>query len=303
MPTDTTQKPSASNWGSSRSFDRRRPVGPEGLERRAGRAIRRYVGGALRAPTLLVVKLIWAGLFPVLLLAAIVATGLWWPDAAGLARYDALVLYALGVQVVFLSIRLETWREAAVILVFHLLGTGLELYKTGHGAWVYPEPGALKLATVPLFSGFMYAAVGSFLARAIRVFHLRFEGFPPLWAVLPVVLAIYVNFFTLHVWADLRWALFAATVAVFWRTTMVFRVDNRDRRMPLACAALCLAVPLWVAETIGTVTGTWIYADHAPGAVAPYATLGSWYLLLYVSFMLVLGVNRRAVNGRAFRWT
>lgn len=261
------------------------------------------LSGALRVPAILAAKLVWSGLFAVLLLAAIVATGLWWPDAAPMARYDALVIFALVVQGLFLAARLETRSEAAVILLFHLLGSAMEVYKTGLGAWVYPEPGVLKLATVPLFSGFMYAAVGSFLARAIRVFHLRFQGFPPIWAVLPLVVAIYLNFFTLHVLPDIRWLLFVLTAALFFRTRMVFRVDSRDRRMPLPVAALCLSVPLWLAETIGTLTGTWAYAGHDPGSVAPPATLGSWYLLLYVSFMLVLAVHRRTVERRELKWT
>ena len=305
MPTDTTQKPSASRWGSSRSSDwaPARAAGTEGLETRAEAWLVSGVQAGLRAPVLLVAKLLWCGLFAVLLLLAIAGTGLWWPETATVARYDALVVFAVAVQAVFLVTRLETPREGAVILAFHMLGTGLELYKTGLGAWVYPEPGVLKLATVPLFSGFMYAAVGSFLARAIRVFDLRFTRFPPLWAVVPLVALIYANFFTLHVMPDLRWGLVALTLLLFWNSHMVFRVDRRDRRMPLVVAALCMAVPLWVAETIGTLTGTWTYADHAPGAVAPPATLGSWYLLLYVSIMLVLAVNRQAVKRRRLKWT
>jgi uncharacterized membrane protein YoaT (DUF817 family) len=82
---------------------------------------------------------------------------------------------------------------------------------------------------------------------------------------------------------------------------MIFRVDRRDRRMPLPFAALCLSVPLWLAETIGTLTGTWAYAGQAPGTPAPLATLGSWYLLLYVSFLMVLAVNRRAVAAAPLR--
>lgn len=248
------------------------------------------------------VKLVWSGLFAVLLLLAIVATGLWWPGVATLERYDALAIFAVLLQGLLLATGLETRGEAAVILLFHMLGTAMELYKTGLGAWVYPEPGLLKLAAVPVFSGFMYAAVGSFLARATRVFHLRFQAFPPLWAVYALVAAIYVNFFTLHVLPDIRWLLFGASVLLFFQTRMVFRVVQKDRRMPLPVAALCLSVPLWIAESIGTLTGTWAYDGHPPGSMAPIATLGSWYLLLYVSFMLVLAVHRRTVEQRKLRW-
>lgn len=243
---------------------------------------------------MLVVKLVWAGLFAVLLLIALVATRAFWPDDPAIARYDALVVFALGVQIAFLLWRLETWNEVAVIFLFHVTGTAMELYKTSIGAWIYPEPGLLKLADVPLFSGFMYAAVGSFLIRALRVFSLRFRPFPPLWPTILLAVLIYANFFTRHHLPDIRLLLFAASVALFWRCQMIFMVNRRDRRMPLPLAALCLSVPLWIAETIGTLTGTWAYAGQAPGAIAPFQTLGSWYLLLYVSLLMVLGVRRGA---------
>lgn len=265
------------------------------LEQRTGHWLRARLPAALRAPVLLVLKLVWAGLFSVLLLVGITVTSALWPEGARLARYDALVVYAVITQVLFLAFRLETWSEAAVILMFHITGTAMELYKTSIGAWIYPEPGILKIYSVPLFSGFMYAAVGSFLTRSIRVFALRFRPFPPVWAAVVLAVLIYVNFFTHHVTLDARILLFLGSLWLFWKTRMVFRVDWRDRQMPLPLAALCLSVPLWVAETIGTMTGTWAYDGHAPFTAAPFSTLGSWYLLLYVSFLMVLAVNRAAI--------
>ena len=34
---------------------------------------------------------------------------------------------------------------------------------------------------VPLFSGFIYASVGSYMARVIRIFEMRFAPYPPFW--------------------------------------------------------------------------------------------------------------------------
>src|SRR3712207_350749 len=42
-----------------------------------------------------------------------------------LARYDALLVYALVLTVVFFLLRLETGREVAVIAGFHLVGLAL----------------------------------------------------------------------------------------------------------------------------------------------------------------------------------
>lgn len=80
------------------------------------------------------------------------------PAAAPLARYDFLVLFAVTVQGAMLTFHLETPAEAKVILAFHIVGTVMEIFKTHMGSWIYPEPGLLKIAGVPLFSGFMYAA-------------------------------------------------------------------------------------------------------------------------------------------------
>jgi uncharacterized membrane protein YoaT (DUF817 family) len=48
----------------------------------------------------------------------------------GLARYDFLFLSAIAIQVVLVALRLENWREVAVLSLFHLIGMGLELFKT-----------------------------------------------------------------------------------------------------------------------------------------------------------------------------
>ena len=97
-----------------------------------------------------------------------------------LARYDALLVYALVLTVVFYLLRLETGREVAVIAGFHLVGLALELFKVRVGSWSYPEPAWTKVGGVPLYAGFMYAAVGSYICQAFRRMDLRVDRFP--WA-------------------------------------------------------------------------------------------------------------------------
>ncbi len=48
----------------------------------------------------------------------------------GLARYEVLFLGAIGIQLVLIVGRLETWREVAVLSLFHALGMGVEIFKT-----------------------------------------------------------------------------------------------------------------------------------------------------------------------------
>jgi len=141
-------------------------------------------------------KQAWACLFGGAMLALILGTHLLWPDRAVVSRYDVLVVGALAIQAAMLTFRLETWGEARVIFLFHLAGTVMELFKTSHGSWLYPEDSLLRIGGVPLFSGFMYAAVGSYIARVQRIFHIRVQAYPPPWTTWILAAAIYVNFFT-----------------------------------------------------------------------------------------------------------
>ena len=236
----------------------------------------------------------WACLFGALMLALLLATHLFYPANAALARYDFLTLAALAIQVAMLAFRLETLEEAKVILAFHVVGTVMELFKTFAGSWVYPEPSLLRIGGVPLFSGFMYAAVGSYLARVGRIFEMRFEPYPrAIWTQL-VAIAVYLNFFAHHWLPDIRLALFVAIAALFWRTRAKFTVWRTQRWMPLLVGWLLVALFIWFAENIATFARAWTYPDQAEGwtLVSP-AKLGAWYLLMYISFVLVATVHRR----------
>jgi uncharacterized membrane protein YoaT (DUF817 family) len=243
-------------------------------------------------------KQAWACLFGGLLLISIIATKLIWQPDWPLHRYDALFLFAVLTQAVFLWKRLETWEEARVILLFHMTGTAMEWFKVSAGSWSYPEPGIFVVMNVPLFSGFMYASVGSFIARVIRIFDMRFAPYPPFWMTMVLAVAIYVNFFAHHFVADIRLGLFAATVLLFARTQIWFRVSVREWWMPLPLAAFLSSFALWAAENIGTATGTWLYSGQISGHWVSFGKLGSWYLLLYVAFATVTVVIRSALYNQ-----
>ncbi|WP_375689397.1 DUF817 domain-containing protein [Pseudooceanicola sp. LIPI14-2-Ac024] len=243
---------------------------------------------------------LWAALFAVILLTAILTTKLIWQPDWALTRYDALVIVAVTAQVLMLAFRLETWDEFKVILLFHLTGTVMEWFKVQAGSWSYPEAGVIKLFDVPLFTGFMYASVGSYIARSIRLYHIVLAPFPPFWTVVVLAVAIYANFFAHHFLPDIRMALFAATVLMFWRTRMWTRAGGRYRAIRLPFAALIVACMLWVAENIGTYTGTWVYAGQREWDPVRFAMVGSWYLLFFVSFATVLVVFRDACRREAW---
>ncbi len=265
------------------------------LERRMGDWARARLPYALAEFTMFVLKQGWACLFGAVLLLAIIGTKLIWQPDWPFHRYDALNLTAITTQALYLWLRLETWEEARVILLFHLTGTAMEWFKVHAGSWAYPEPGVFVILNVPLFSGFMYAAVGSYMARVIRIFDMRFTPYPPFGLTVLLAGAIYVNFFAHHFTADIRLGLFAATVLLYGRTRVWFRVHDHDWWMPLPLAAFLSSLALWVAENIGTLTGTWLYSGQTPGRMVSLAKLGSWYLLLYVAFVTVTLVTRTAL--------
>ncbi len=245
------------------------------------------------------IKQAWACLFGGVMLALLLLTHFFYPDGAALSRYDFLVLAALALQVLLILSGLETWEEARVILVFHVVGTIMELFKTAHGSWIYPEDSYLRIGAVPLFSGFMYAAVGSYLARVWRIFEFRFDRFPPLWLQGLLAAAIYVNFFAHHWLPDIRLGLFAATAVLYLRTVVWFRPDEVHRPMPLLVGFFLVAIFIWFAENLGTFARAWSYPGQETGwEMVSLSKLGSWYLLMIISFVLVATVHRGRGRGR-----
>lgn len=235
----------------------------------------------------------WAALFGGLLLGFILLSRFWYPGSDYLHRYDFLVLVAIAIQLGMLLFKLETWQEAKIILLFHVVGTVMELFKTYKGSWEYPEEGLLAIGGVPLFSGFMYAAVGSYLARVWRAFDFRFEGYPPIWITTVVGLVIYVNFFTHHFGPDLRYGLFAALLILFYRTRVYFRVDKTHYWMPLLLGFLLVAVFIWFAEQFATFANAWRYPNQRDvWQMVSFGKLGSWYLLMFISFVMVSWLHK-----------
>jgi uncharacterized membrane protein YoaT (DUF817 family) len=211
-----------------------------------------------------------------------------------IARYDLLFLSCVAFQALMVATRLETRDELKVICVFHALGLGLELFKVHVGSWSYPDPAAFSVGGVPLFSGFMYASVASYMIQAWRRFDLALVGWPRRRVVVPIGAAIYANFFAHHVLPDLRWALAAIVVAATWRTEVRFQaIRGRVRSMRAPVAFLCIGLFVWFAENIATFFGAWVY-PHQKGEWSPVhlMKLSSWALLVIVTFLIVAELRR-----------
>ena len=208
-------------------------------------------------------------------------------------RYDALLLLCLAMQWVLYRCGMETKDELKVIAVFHGIGLGLEAYKTHLGCWSYPEAAWSKIGGVPLYSGFMYASVASYLCQAWRRFRLELSAWPsPRWTV-PLALAIYGNFFTEYLLPDARWLLLGAVALVFRRTDVSYVVGEARYRMPLLVSFALIGFFLWTAENIATFFGAWQYPDqHGPWRPVSPTKITSWGLLVIVSFVIVAHLKR-----------
>lgn len=209
----------------------------------------------------------------------------------GIARYDVLLLIALAIQLMMIAVRLETWDELKAITLFHLLGFALELFKTSSaiGSWHYPDDAWSKIGGVPLFSGFMYAAVGSYIIQCWRLMDLKIRHHPPILFAVLLSLALYANFFTHHFIGDYRWHIACIALGLYARSEVIFTPYDRPYRMPLLVAFILIGFFIWLAENLGTLFGVWQY----PNQIGAWATVhvgkwGAWSLLVMMTFTITL---------------
>ncbi len=121
-------------------------------------------------------------------------------------------------------------------MIFHSVALGMEIFKThpSIGSWSYPGEAYFMIFGVPLFAGFMYSAVGSYIARVWRIFAFRFENYPKKIYTILIAVIIYINFFTHHFIWDMRYIIIIAVLFTFGRTQIHYRPSTRYYSMNLA---------------------------------------------------------------------
>jgi uncharacterized membrane protein YoaT (DUF817 family) len=217
----------------------------------------------------------------------------------GVPRYDLLLVIALAIQGWMLWAGLESRDEVKAITLFHLIGFCLEVFKTSPaiGSWSYPDFAYTKVFGVPLFSGFMYAAVGSYIIQAWRLFDLRIQHHPPYWMAALIAVAIYANFFTHHFIGDYRWYLAACALGLYARTRVVYRPYDRDRTMPLLLSFVLIGFFIWLAENVSTFFSIWRYPDQLGAwTTVHWSKWSSWSLLVVMTFTIV--ANLKHIKAR-----
>lgn len=216
-----------------------------------------------------------------------------------LPRYDVLLIAALAIQAWMVWAKLETLDELKAICLFHVIGFSLEAFKTSSGiqSWTYPDFAYSKVGGVPLFSGFMYAAIGSYVIQAWRLLDLRVRHHPPFWMAWLIAILIYANFYTHHFIGDFRWYITACVLGLYARSWVIYRPYDVDRRIPLLLSFVLIGFFIWLAENISTLFGIWKY----PNQMGAWATVSmgkwsSWSLLIIMTITIV--VNLKHVKAR-----
>ncbi|RYG46494.1 DUF817 family protein [bacterium] len=210
-----------------------------------------------------------------------------------IARYDLLFLFCLLIQGAMLAMRLETWREVGILAIFHAVGVILEGFKVRSGSWSYPEPALLKAYGVPFYSGFMYAAVASYMSQSWRRLDLEFIRWPRPVASGFVLMVVYGQFFLPVQTLNVRFVALLIVATIFWRTRVAFSSGGERLTMPLPVSFVLIGSCIYVAENIATYFGAWTY-PHQTGSWQPVhvSKVISWTLLMVVSLAIVHAYHR-----------
>lgn len=213
-------------------------------------------------------------------------------DIPFLYRYDFILLVCLGTQIFMVYSKLETIDELKVICLFHIIGLGLELFKVYMGSWSYPEEALTKIGGVPLYSGFMYASVASYICQAWRRFDLKFIHWPPNYITYTLAFCIYTNFFTHHFIPDFRWIIIGTLFVIYWKSHVKFNVNKNTYSMPVILSFLLIGFFIWIAENISTFLGAWQYPGQSTGWQIVHAgKISSWFLLVIISIIIVANLK------------
>ena len=117
---------------------------------------------------------------------------------------------------------------------------------------------------MPLFTGFMYAAIGSYIARCWRLFDFRFMRHLRRVVLVLLALGIYVNFFAHHYVRTRACRCSRSRLCCSAAAGVHFKVWRVHRRMPLLLGFGLVALFIWFAENIGTLTA-WMYPNQRHG--------------------------------------
>lgn len=215
-------------------------------------------------------------------------------------RYDFLLISCLALQTYMVKSGMESRKELGIVCGFHVVGLMLELYKVRHGSWTYPEFAFSKVGGVPLYSGFMYASVASYILQATRVFNLQFHKMPKTYWAGFCIFLVYLQFFAGAVIGDQRLIVSLVLTGLFWPAKVNFDCRLRTFTMPLTFAFFLIGSCIYAGENIATFLGAWAYPHQLDGWELVHPTkIVSWTLMATVGFVMLW--STKTLESRAHR--
>lgn len=224
-----------------------------------------------------------------LLLFFILLTNFYYPFE-NFYRYDFLFLIAILIQFFLVLFKIETLKEVKIIFIFHILATLMEIFKTSDSiqSWNYPWEAIFIIWNVPLFTGFMYSAIWSYILKSWKYMKLNFTNYPNLEITFFIAFFSYLNFFTHHFIFDVRWILFFIILFYFYKTKIYFIAHKKERNMPFLVWFWLVTFFIRIAENLSTFAGLWLYPDQINWwQTVSFQKFWSWYLLFFLSFVIV----------------
>ena len=213
-----------------------------------------------------------------------------------------MLLCSIIIQIVLFKSGIETKDEVFVICIFHALGLIMELFKVHHGSWSYPEFAYSKFFGVPLYSGFMYSSVSSYMCQAWRRFDLKMLNWPNHFWVRIAGACIYINFFSNHFFMDVRYYIGGFILYLFWSARVSFEVRKQRFEMPVTLSFILIGFFIWLAENVATFLGAWKYAyQHSTWTMVNYQKISSWAFLVVVSYIIVAELKLFKLNKENYR--
>lgn len=244
-------------------------------------------------------KNFFAAIYGIIFIAIIYASNFF--DFWDISRFDIIFMSVLLLQWILIAFKIESKNDFLVIMVFHLVATIMEVFKTSEAIWSWQYPwvseSIFRIYNVPLFTGFMYSAVGSYITRAQHFLNLEYINYPKHRFVILLGVAFYLNFFTHHFIWDMRWILIALSLYLFFPTYVHFQVYKKRRRIHFITSAVLTAFVIWIAENISTFYKIWLYPNQVDWwQMVSFSKVTAWYMLLIVSFAIISTLKKMKLN-------
>lgn len=214
-----------------------------------------------------------AGIFAGLLLLAffiIPATGL-----LNMARDDILLILAISIQAWMVKSKLLQDNELKILPLCYLFGWMLEYFN--HTTPINPSLAVSSIHGIPLVTGFIYVAIGSYILQAWRLFSVRIRHYPPYWMAGCLTVLIYINLCTTQNYTGY---LTACALGLYAPSIIRFKSHTQERQAPLLVSTLLIEGVSYLAESIS-------YFNAGTNPISIWSNTHEWQTVFLVAILTI----------------